>query len=207
MKVFLAVVILAGIQGSLLRSVEASAPDNLPDKDYDVYSEVLRHIYMNSVPENDRVEMLVIQEKTSLQNAIENSKDKDLDGLYQTWKWEGTILDKEMFNKFKLDNEEAITLKGSFDIPIKYVVVSKADLSNAFGDKSVTEAWESFHSKYPNSSGIITLSRVGFNKRGNEALVYIKTSCGPMCADGKIAFLIKDKGVWKTKKIFELWVV
>ena len=35
--------------------------------------------------------------------------------------------------------------------------------------KYFSSGWDEFHKKYPNSGGIITLSRVGFNKRKNIA--------------------------------------
>src|SRR4051812_19281538 len=52
-------------------------------------------------------------------------------------------------------------LKPLFDLEVKYVLVSKSDLADAFGKGP--DVWKTFYEKYPNSSGFIRLSSVTFN--------------------------------------------
>jgi len=59
--------------------------------------------------------------------------------------------------------------------------------------------------KYPKSSGrIIMLSRVGLNKKMDEALVYAWGYCGGECGGGGYYVLRKEDGVWKVtdKKLY-----
>ena len=50
-------------------------------------------------------------------------------------------------------------------------------------------------SSYPQSGGSVFLSPVGFNKKKNQAIVYMGSICGGLCsASGSIC---SNKGQWK----------
>jgi hypothetical protein len=49
------------------------------------------------------------------------------------------------------------------------------------------------------------LSRVGFNKKMNEALVYAWAYCGGDCGGGGYYLLRKEDGVWKVKDK-KIWI-
>lgn len=57
--------------------------------------------------------------------------------------------------------------------------------------------WNAFHERYPNASGILTLSRVGFDRRRTEATVRFANSCGWLCGHGGTWIFTKNNGEWK----------
>lgn len=95
-------------------------------------------------------------------------------------------------------------LKPLFNLEVKYVLVSKSDLADAFGKGP--DVWKTFYEKYPNSSGFIRLSSVTFNPEKDQAHVVIENHCGWHCGSGEFIELIKKSGKWiiQTKKL--IWV-
>lgn len=66
--------------------------------------------------------------------------------------------------------------------------------------------WKYFYKKYPNSSGYITLSAVGFNRAGDEAMLDASKSCGWLCGEGWSILLRKGPDGWYIKKKLMSWV-
>jgi hypothetical protein len=66
--------------------------------------------------------------------------------------------------------------------------------------------WQAFDRDYPHYGGFITLSRVGFNRDMNQAIVYFSSVCGDTCGAGSLVFLIKEGAVWRIKGSAVNWV-
>lgn len=56
--------------------------------------------------------------------------------------------------------------------------------------------WLAFHEKYPNAWGYASVSRVGFNTRHTEALVFTRHSCGSACVNADFWFLERKNDSW-----------
>ena len=54
--------------------------------------------------------------------------------------------------------------------------------------------------------GILSFSRVGFNKENNQALLYCEYDCGGLCGWGEYLFLKLVENSWKIVKRYEVWV-
>lgn len=65
------------------------------------------------------------------------------------------------------------------------------------------EGWEKFFSEYPGASGLLSLSRVGFDHKKNQALVYVTdmrgNPSGRAWGAGSYVLLIKKKGAWRVR--------
>ena len=72
-------------------------------------------------------------------------------------------------------------------------------------DDSVN-GWEEFYRRYPDSPGITTLSRVGFNRERTEALVYMGAQLHYLAGAGNLYRLEKQDGVWKIVEKVMLWI-
>jgi ribosome-binding factor A len=59
---------------------------------------------------------------------------------------------------------------------------------------------------FSRSSPVITLSKVGFNRNFNQALVYISFVCGAECGTGTVFFLVREGNTWTIQKTIEIWV-
>lgn len=186
------------------QAMQYSAQEKLQSDEYAVYAALIKRIYVEDVPKEKRVDLLVIEEATSLQDRVA----KDLDVALRGWSNQLRPLDEEMIGDLKAKNKQPLRLKPLFDIPLRYAIVSKEELTNSFGDSSnPADAWERFYQRYPNSAGLISLSRVGFNHGISKALVYLERACGPSCAEGRVVFLTKEKEHWAVQSVLGLWVI
>lgn len=85
---------------------------------------------------------------------------------------------------------------------IRLVLVTADDLPK--GD--VYNFWTEFHKRYPRSSGIISLSNIGFNQQRDQAFLYASRHCGGLCAQGDYVLLKKVDGRWRIVKEDNVWV-
>jgi len=78
------------------------------------------------------------------------------------------------------------------------ILLSKADLETLFsaGHDQKPDAWDRFYTKYPKSPGVITLSRVGFNRRRGMAMVYVGSQSHWLAGGGHIRILHKQVEKW-----------
>ena len=99
-----------------------------------------------------------------------------------------------------------------FGYPIPIVFLSYADQQRMEADgreliaqhpmpndlpKPVWGVWAELKRKYPGAWGIITFSKVGFNKPHTEALVQTHQLCGDDCRVHETLFLRQTRGRWK----------
>ena len=63
-----------------------------------------------------------------------------------------------------------------------------------FEDFFKNGGWDDFYHMYLNSSGYITLSRVGFDKKLTKAILYKSTGCGSLCGAGDYIHFEKTDG-------------
>ena len=73
-------------------------------------------------------------------------------------------------------------------------------------DGRVENFWARFYKKYPNSSGLVFFSKVGFNDRHDQAFVYVGRTCGGLCGAGEYVLLNKVNGQWVVRDEEGLWV-
>jgi hypothetical protein len=57
-----------------------------------------------------------------------------------------------------------------------------------FKHENATEKWKGFRANY-GSDRYYTVSRVGFNKDGNQGFAFVTSTCGTLCADATYYFL------------------
>lgn len=176
---------------------------NISLEDYAVLSRTIKTLYLDRVIESERIDLLVLEERTSLQEKV----GIDLDKVFLRFQKEIPNVEKEVFDDLKTKNKQAEQLGAALDIPIKYTIVSKEDLKKSIGEGDPASMWTRFYKAYPNSSGLVSVSRVGFNRNMSQSLVYLERSCGPHCADGRIVFLTKEPVGWVVQKIHILWMI
>jgi hypothetical protein len=88
-----------------------------------------------------------------------------------------------------------------------YVMPSRKDLDSLFAkDDKLFDGWKNFYKQYPNSSGYLSFSRVGFNADKTVAIFFSRMSCGTLCASGDYYVLEKVDGAWKVKDVFNCWM-
>jgi hypothetical protein len=77
-------------------------------------------------------------------------------------------------------------------------LISRAEVNAFFSAKPYQkpDGWDKFYSTYPHSPGIIAVSRVGFNRKGNIAMLYMGSSQHWLAGSGKIYVFRKRGGKW-----------
>jgi hypothetical protein len=68
------------------------------------------------------------------------------------------------------------------------------------------KAWRKFMAKHANTPGIIIVSRIGFNRDRDQAVVYSGMSCGPLCGQGEFTWLLKRNGTWTVESSNVVWI-
>jgi hypothetical protein len=96
------------------------------------------------------------------------------------------------------------SFRRSFTLPVPYQIVASSEMHSIFGTPG--DVWGRFYEKYPNSTGLLRLSRVGFNSDGNQAAFYISNYCGGLCGGGYFVLMEKVNSNWKVVQEVQVWV-
>ena len=115
-------------------------------------------------------------------------------------------LKRETIDDFFMSARKCTSLNWKLDIPVKYLMVSDDDLEPLFPEGEVDRWWRRFYARYPDSSGIINFSHIGFDDQMNQALVVTGRSCGGLCGAGYFVLLKKDHGLWSVQYKVNTWV-
>jgi hypothetical protein len=57
--------------------------------------------------------------------------------------------------------------------------------------------WERFNARFPDSYGLVSVSRVGYSQSGEQALVMTNHGCSPQCGIGHVVVLRRVNGAWE----------
>lgn len=82
-------------------------------------------------------------------------------------------------------------------LPHPFTMVSQQDLNMVYGPGQVQSAKvNELNALLQQTYGVITLSRVGFDRSGSHAVIYAQlTYCG-LCGEGVYLYLSKETGAW-----------
>ena len=99
---------------------------------------------------------------------------------------------------FELKNKKGHRLENLFKLKVATTLVNSQEMDEMF-DRDFIAAWQTVEEKYPNSVGIISLSRIGFDREKTQAIVYIGRGCGPICGESRFFLLVKEAGHWSVR--------
>jgi hypothetical protein len=91
-------------------------------------------------------------------------------------------------------NDSAHPVAADMNLAVSYVLITDEELEQIFSGSS--DGWQTFYARYPNAPGIIKLSRVGFDERMDQALVYVGHMFGGLGGEGGFYLLQKDGSAW-----------
>ena len=163
-------------------------------EEYAVYSGLI-----NSFQSEPGVDLLLVANQTTPTVSRVSEFDEKEFIKYQL----PDITAKETLNDYKLIDSQPLNIANCFAINRSYILLSNQEVSSYFENSDTRLRLQE---KYPTSNGrIMMLSRVGFNRRMNEALVYAWAYCGGDCGGGGYYLLRKEDGAWKVKET-KLWI-
>lgn len=176
-------------------------------------------VLFGSVEEANQIYRLLIQQKFTfddtklivLQSETTGCPMYEDESLKEKWGHSETFhqmvkefmpeVEAKTLDDYLAKNKTPEPLRAS-NLGIDYMIVKDSDLP----DDNFDRFWTKFYKKYPNSSGIVFFSNVGFNDRHDQAFVYAGRSCGGLCGAGDYVLLGKVNGRWTILREQGLWV-
>jgi len=126
----------------------------------------------------------------------------------------GTSLDRMLLDMHDLERStaESFSTRNATTTPVspdmvlgvEYVLVSQEEMSQIFSQNR--DGWVLFYERYPDTPGITTISRVGFNESLDQALVYIGTMSHWLAGAGYHVLLGKVNGAWIVEQQVMTWI-
>jgi hypothetical protein len=115
-----------------------------------------------------------------------------------------TITD-DLVKDFKTKNETQHPLVQQFPKDVHVTFISEREEHDLFAN-SMKDGWNTFYEKYPGGSGITRLSRVGFNKKHDIAIIYVGNVRNWEIGSGAYLLLQKIDGKWKVITQTRGWI-
>jgi hypothetical protein len=116
-------------------------------------------------------------------------------------------VEPDTMSDFKAKNEKSALLERRLDLKTPYVFVSNDEMDAIFHPKvgllvleDMGAGWRRFYERYPGAPGYIDLSRVGFDSKKKQALVYLAFEHDYMGGSTRILVLSKTDKSWEVQK-------
>jgi len=144
--------------------------------------------------------MYVLRDMTS--PGIEGVK--SMDSIFSLSLSQLTGLEDGTADSFRIRNDDAYPVPADMDLGLPYVLLSDAEFEQIFSIN--TSGWDVFYTRYPDSPGLTTISRVGFNEDFTQALVYVGTMSYWLAGSGYYVLLEKSLGAWRVDQQVMAWI-
>ncbi|MFA5873526.1 MAG: hypothetical protein WC832_06145 [Anaerolineales bacterium] len=188
---FFLAVIVAACTGTPAPTSTPSA-EQMDAEEQAVYAALLRNLYSAS--------SYVIMDTTATGPTGVEDTASTLDHIMQNMH----AVDLETADSFRVRNDAAYPVRLDMDLGSGYVLLSQGEMSQIFSQNR--DGWQVFYGQYPDAPGIITLSRVGFNKSLDQALVYVGTMSHWLAGAGYYILLKKGNGSWMVDQQVMTWI-
>ncbi len=162
-------------------------------EEYTIYSTVIESWYRK-----DHGKKLLIRDYTGLYRGRE-TMETELKYVQQMM----PALNDEAINDFKTKNLNAYSLKSFINPRVEYKLITQKEIDYIFDHNP---NWETYYNQHPDSGGILTLSRVGFNRRKNQALLHVANQWNLATGAGVYILLNRQRdGSWQIVDQERLW--
>jgi hypothetical protein len=204
---FLVASLLSGllvISIGLVHSQQAGDQSNIPAEEYFIYAAVIVDMFASDKVSSDpqsKIKLLVIEDRTVNNTFPTFRGEEEGKRLKQEF---SSIISQETIDDYVAKNAKSHQLTKSFDLKLKYTLIPKEKIEQIF--KGGLDGWGEFYRQFPNSGGLIELSRAGLDSSANQAIVYIAHSCAGLCGSGHYMLLVKNGQRWIVQKKFMAWI-
>jgi hypothetical protein len=174
----------------------------------EVYAALLNDTSLGDQAQQVSTREIVIQDETVTgdPSLIKTPEDDQQGAIFEALQRDYPWAERETFDSFRASNEQSYSMmEHPFLKCIKSTLISRLEVEEYSRSKPGIW-WASFYRNYRDATGFYTLSKVGFNREMNQALVYRAFACGDTCGHGSYVLLVKDGGVWRIKTQAGIWI-
>jgi hypothetical protein len=111
-------------------------------------------------------------------------------------------LKPETMQSFISQNSQRLPLTNPIKASLKLQMIDSKRAQETVGGNK----WKELYAANPDCAGIISVSKIGFDKEGKQALVYVAHVYGEDLGRGNILFLQKSGQQWKVQEKVSNWV-
>ena len=207
-----------------LRGFSGAADPDIADDEYTVYSAVLSPARTGATPvrnagkEEQRLaeasrkkrpglgalggKVLVVSGETRSGEVLDKQRVDTVESPHMVGP--AVKLGPELIDDYNSKNKVPHRLSDRFSADKKVILLPKAESAEIFNKGG----WDEFYRRYPESAGLLAMSRVGFNANRDMAFLYVGSSSGPRAGTGCFILLQKSKASdrWYIVKHIPLWV-
>ena len=185
-----------GIYPQTAQSSEIKKPEQIVNPEDEVYLAVLHELFLR-----DSTKLIAISGETDSYANPEYVKIPTTEEKIQDLKKYHPEVADETLGDYEIKMHTSSKLNFSFNFPIRYIFINKKEVKEGKEGGIVA-----FSKKYPDSSGMIEFSSIGFNSKKTQAFVHLDFIYCPLCGFGSSLLLEKIDGNWKVVKNYEGWV-
>ena len=170
----------------------AKVQHTIPDEEYAINSASIKDLFPV-----DESQLVVIHDQTSFFSQPDNVENlaKHLRRIQKG----SPQISQDVLDDFKAKNNQSYSLEKLFNLRGKYEFISRQEINDLFMGND-PGGWKAFYIKYPQSTGIVGVARVGLDKDKSQALAYVENRHSDSGADGFFVFVVKESGNWKVAK-------
>jgi hypothetical protein len=161
--------------------------------EYAVYSALIEEMYVN-----EKVELVVIKDHTKLNPLLRNLSDE-----LERVRLKMPTVSQETLSDFQEKNKKSYPIERAFKLSLPYVLFGEKEDKEIFQD---AQSWRDFYKRYPDSQGLITLSKVGFDSGMSQALVYVGNQQAGLGGAGYYVLLSKKNDTWSIQERYGAWI-
>lgn len=115
---------------------------------------------------------------------------------------------KIIIKDFISNNTSSFQIDKTFFFDVSnFDIMSRKEISRLLKTNLLDGDWSDFFKKYPESTGLLSFSRIGFNEQKTHAILYVEKNCGNKCGTGNYLFYYKTSDKWKVGSIFKVWTI
>ncbi|MBI4751385.1 MAG: hypothetical protein HY774_23140 [Acidobacteria bacterium] len=165
------------------------------EEEYSVYTAILNR-YLSPT---SNVQVLVLRDFAQ----TETESKKQLHDRVKFVSQNLPALEKKTASNFKKQNRKPFPLQERFTLSVPVHLISDEEFRQLVPSAA---DWSGFYKAYPGSPGLLTFSRVGFNRDLTQAVVYLSQVAGPLGGEGVFVLLQKENGVWTPTEEITVWI-
>jgi hypothetical protein len=189
-----------------LQSEVADSNDIITNEEYEIFTLLIDSLFLK--PDTKQI---VICDSTCSPGLGNFTFPKSYGNLKRIFDIKNVkMIDKYLAKDFIQKNSKKYILKkNSFNFNLPNNLLGLSELMKMIADSTNGHHylnWSKFYLNYPKAQGFSSLSRVGFNKKKNQAFILTDINHGEL--DAAIYFFLLEKkyGIWRIKKKI-LWAI